>query len=151
MVNATEQAGRVDRRGASNVTTANLTHHGNNEATKAQPAEGRHDDPDVDQTIVDLDPDDEISQNLRRRLLLRRFWQSAASFWRGADARKSWLLTGAILLTIVVNLAVSYGMNVWNRSIFDSLEKHDADRVMFLALIYFPLLALSVGLLAALV
>jgi hypothetical protein len=45
----------------------------------------RHDDPDVDQTIVDLDPDDTRSQKLRRKLLLRRFWQSALGFWRGAD------------------------------------------------------------------
>jgi hypothetical protein len=37
-------------------------------------------DADVDQTIVDLDPENEVSQKLRRRLLLRRFWQSAAGF-----------------------------------------------------------------------
>jgi vitamin B12/bleomycin/antimicrobial peptide transport system ATP-binding/permease protein len=108
-----------------------------------------HDDPDVDQTIVDLDPDDTRSQKLRRKLLLRRFWQSALGFWRGADRRASWPLTIAILLTIVLNLAVSYGINVWNRSIFDGLEKHDSSRVLFLSLIYFPLLASSVCLMAA--
>jgi putative ATP-binding cassette transporter len=109
----------------------------------------RHDDPDVDQTIVDLDPDDTRSQKLRRKLLLRRFWQSALGFWRGADRRASWSLTTAILLTILLNLAVSYGINVWNRSIFDGLEKHDSSRVLFLSLIYFPLLASSVCLMTA--
>jgi vitamin B12/bleomycin/antimicrobial peptide transport system ATP-binding/permease protein len=109
----------------------------------------RHDDPDVDQTIVDLDPDDTRSQKLRRKLLLRRFWQSALGFWRGADGHASWPLTIAILLTILLNLAVSYGINVWNRSIFDGLEKHDASRVLFLSLIYFPLLASSVCLMTA--
>jgi vitamin B12/bleomycin/antimicrobial peptide transport system ATP-binding/permease protein len=112
-------------------------------------SDGRHEEPDVDQTIVDLDPDDTRSQKLRRKLLLRRFWQSALGFWRGADRRASWPLTIAILLTILLNLAVSYGINVWNRSIFDGLEKHDASRVLFLSLIYFPLLASSVCLMTA--
>jgi ABC-type multidrug transport system ATPase subunit len=48
--------------------------------------------PDIDQTIVDLDPDNEYSQKLHRRLLLHRFWQSAANFWRGRGARAPWLL-----------------------------------------------------------
>jgi vitamin B12/bleomycin/antimicrobial peptide transport system ATP-binding/permease protein len=112
-------------------------------------SDGRHEEPDVDQTIVDLDPDDTRSQKLRRKLLLRRFWQSALGFWRGADRRPSWSLTIAILLTILLNLAVSYGINVWNRSIFDGLEKHDSSRVLFLSLIYFPLLASSVCLMTA--
>jgi vitamin B12/bleomycin/antimicrobial peptide transport system ATP-binding/permease protein len=99
---------------------------------------------DIDQTIVDLDPEDQRSDKLRRRLLLRRFWESAASFWRGKGRRASWLLTAGILLTIVFNLVVSYGMNVWNRAIFDALEKHESSRVLLLSLIYFPLLASSV-------
>jgi vitamin B12/bleomycin/antimicrobial peptide transport system ATP-binding/permease protein len=101
-------------------------------------------DPDIDQTIVDLDPDNEHSQKLRRRLLLRRFWQSATSFWRGPGARAQWLLTGTILLTVLFALGASYGMNVWNRAIFDALEKHEVHRVFVLSLVYFPLLALSV-------
>jgi putative ATP-binding cassette transporter len=101
-------------------------------------------DPDIDQTIVNLDPDNEHSQKLRRRLLLRRFWQSAASLWRGAGSRAPRLLIAAIFLLILLSLAASYGMNIWNRAIFDALEKHDSGRVLFLSSIYFPLLALSV-------
>src|SRR3954452_7204832 len=56
----------------------------------------------------------------------------------------AWALLGAILLTIVLNLAAAYGMNLWNRAIFDALEKHDSSTVLFLSLIYFPLLATSV-------
>jgi hypothetical protein len=85
---------------------------------------------DLDEVIVDLDADSERSKKLRGRLLLRRFWQSAASFWHGTGSRRSWLLTGAILLTIVLNLAVSYGMNIWNRAIFDALEKQDSGTVL---------------------
>ena len=105
--------------------------------------------PDVDETIVSLDPARGISDQLRRRLLLLRFWQSAAGFWGAAGGRGSWLLTGAILLLILLNLAVSYGMNIWNRAIFDALEQRDATTVFFLSMVYFPLLAASVCLVVA--
>jgi putative ATP-binding cassette transporter len=100
--------------------------------------------PDLDQTIVDLDPHDEASNRLRRRLLLRRFWQSATGFWH--SGRLAWVLSGVILLTILLNLAAAYGMNVWNRAIFDALEKREGATVLVLSLVYFPLLAASVGL-----
>jgi vitamin B12/bleomycin/antimicrobial peptide transport system ATP-binding/permease protein len=105
--------------------------------------------PDVDETIVSLDPDSGITDLLRRRLLLRRFWQSAAGFWGAAGGRRSWLLTGAILLLILLNVAASYGMNIWNRAIFDALEKRDATTVFFWSMVYFPLLAASVCLAVA--
>jgi vitamin B12/bleomycin/antimicrobial peptide transport system ATP-binding/permease protein len=105
---------------------------------------------DVDETIVvSLDPDSGISDQLRRRLLLRRFWQSAAGFWGAAGGRWSRLLMGGILLLILLNLAVSYGMNIWNRAIFDALEKRDATTVFFMSMVYFPLLGASVCLVVA--
>ena len=100
--------------------------------------------PDIDQTIVDLDPRDETSDRLRRRLLLRRFWQSATGFWGSNGEHVAWVLSAAILLTILLNLAAAYGMNVWNRAIFDALERRDGSAVLFLSLVYFPLLAASV-------
>jgi vitamin B12/bleomycin/antimicrobial peptide transport system ATP-binding/permease protein len=106
--------------------------------------------PDADETIVvSLDPESGISDQLRRRLLLRRFWQGAKGFWGPAGGRRSWLLTGAILLLILLNLAASYGMNIWNRAIFDALEKRDATTVFFFSMVYFPLLAASVCLAVA--
>jgi putative ATP-binding cassette transporter len=105
--------------------------------------------PDVDETIVSLDPESGITDQLRRRLLLRRFWQSAAGFWGAAGGRRSRLLTGAILLLILLTLTVSYGMNIWNRAIFDALEQRDATTVFFLSMVYFPLLAASVCLVVA--
>ena len=106
--------------------------------------------PDADETIVvSLDPESGISDQLRRRLLLRRFWQGAKGFWGAAGGRRSWLLTGAILLLILLNLAASYGMNIWNRAIFDALEKRDAGTVFFVSMVYFPLLAVSVCLVVA--
>ena len=80
---------------------------------------------DADETIFSLDPANGLSEERRRRLLLRRFWQSAAEFWGAEGGRQAWLLTGVILLLILLNLAASYAMNLWNRAIFDALEKRD--------------------------
>lgn len=55
-----------------------------------------------------------------------------------------WLLPATILLTVVLSLAASYGMNLWNRAIFDALERRDSATVLFWSLIYFPLLVVSV-------
>jgi putative ATP-binding cassette transporter len=81
---------------------------------------------------------------LKRRYLLRRFWKSAAGFWGKRGERWSWVLSGALLLIILLNLATSYGMNLWNREIFDALEKRDSATVLFLSMLYFPLLVASV-------
>lgn len=80
----------------------------------------------------------------RRRLLIRRFYRSAVGFWGSNGDRLSWVFTCVIFLTIVLNILASYGINVWNRAIFDALEKRDTAAVSFLALIYVPLLAASV-------
>src|SRR5438477_5688740 len=100
---------------------------------------------DLNEEIIDLDPNEKSSQKLKRHLLLRRFWQSAFGFWsrkRGHGA--AWPLTGAILVLLLLQLATAYGMNVWNREIFGALENRDSSRALFVSLIYFPLLAASV-------
>ena len=56
----------------------------------------------------------------------------------------SWVLSALILLIILLNLAATYGMNVWTRAIFDALQKSDSGHVLFLSMIYLPLLAASV-------
>jgi vitamin B12/bleomycin/antimicrobial peptide transport system ATP-binding/permease protein len=97
-----------------------------------------------DEAIYSLDPESGLSEALRRRLLLRRFWQSAGEFWGANGRRQAWLLTAVILLLILLNLAASYGMNLWNRAIFDALEKRDASSILFLSIVYCALLAASV-------
>jgi vitamin B12/bleomycin/antimicrobial peptide transport system ATP-binding/permease protein len=100
--------------------------------------------PTTPETIFSLDPEGGVTTRMRRRLLLQRFWQSAAGFWRGRSVRLAWLLSAAILALILANLAASYAMNVWNREIFNGLEQREAGLVLTLSLIYFPLLAASV-------
>jgi putative ATP-binding cassette transporter len=80
----------------------------------------------------------------KRRHLLRRFWKSAAGFWGKREERLSWVLSGAVLLIILLNVSTSYGMNLWNREIFDALERRDSQTVLFLSTLYFPLLLASV-------
>jgi vitamin B12/bleomycin/antimicrobial peptide transport system ATP-binding/permease protein len=80
----------------------------------------------------------------RRRYLLQRFWRDARGFWGRRGGGSAWALSGLTLLTILANLASLYAMNLWNRALFDGLEKHDASRVLFLSLIYFPIMVASV-------
>ena len=84
------------------------------------------------------------ANRLRRHLLLRRFWKGALGFWRAGGDRLCWVLPGTILLAIFLSLAAAYGMNLWNRAIFDALERRDATTVLFWSILYFPLLTVSV-------
>jgi putative ATP-binding cassette transporter len=81
---------------------------------------------------------------LKSRDLLRRFWNSAAGFWGQYGTPVSWFLSGALLFIVLLNLAASYGMNVWHRVIFDALQASDSDTVLLLSTLYVPLLAASV-------
>jgi vitamin B12/bleomycin/antimicrobial peptide transport system ATP-binding/permease protein len=81
---------------------------------------------------------DEIAS--KRRYLLRRFWRAALGFWGRKGMRAAWSLSA----TILANLGALYGINVWNRALFDGLEKHNSQSVLFLSLIYFPIMVASV-------
>jgi vitamin B12/bleomycin/antimicrobial peptide transport system ATP-binding/permease protein len=118
------------------------------------PADGdqrEEDTDDIESKIADLASDDDASNRLRRLLLLGRFWRGArgfwakTGFWTKTGDRLAWLLTGTILLTVLLFIAASYGMNVWNRAIFDALQRQDGATVLYWSLLYFPLLAASVA------
>ena len=80
----------------------------------------------------------------KSRGLLRQFWNSAAGFWGQYGTPVSWFLSGALLFIVLLNLAASYGMNVWHRVIFDALQASDSDTVLLLSMLYVPLLVASV-------
>jgi len=90
-----------------------------------------------------LNPTVEADDAVRKQLI-RRFWRAATGFWRKGGDRRAWLLTGGILAIVLAQLFFQYQMNVWNRSLFDALEKKDAAIVLYQALIYVPLLVASV-------
>lgn len=85
----------------------------------------------------------EIDKRTRRRLM-RRFWRTARGFWGRKGDRRAWILTAALVTLLLVNLYLSYRMNVWNRDVFNALEKRDAAGVLAQALLYIPLLFFSV-------
>jgi len=95
-----------------------------------------------------LEPDPELSpeeaEQLRRDYLLTRFWISAKGFWQTGGGRLSWTLSFGLLALIVLQIGFQYGINVWNRSIFDAIEKKDAAKVFYLTGIFFPLAVGSV-------
>jgi vitamin B12/bleomycin/antimicrobial peptide transport system ATP-binding/permease protein len=84
-------------------------------------------------------------ERLRRSYLLRRFWRTARGFWSGHRRAVAWSLTSGLLLVVLLNIAASYGMNLWNRAMFDALQNKNGQTVLFLSFLYFALLAASVG------
>jgi vitamin B12/bleomycin/antimicrobial peptide transport system ATP-binding/permease protein len=89
--------------------------------------------------------DAEGVEQARRRYLLKRFWITAKGFWSSRGDRRAWLLTVCLLIGIGLTLAAQYGVNVWNRAIFDALQNKDAASVFTLTGIFIPLAAASVG------
>src|SRR6201986_5681272 len=90
-----------------------------------------------------VEPDPELSpeeaEQVRKRYLLTRFWISARGYWGRNGDRLAWLFTIGLLLLIVAHVAVQYGINVWNRAIFDAIEKRDSIGVFHLTALFFPL------------
>jgi vitamin B12/bleomycin/antimicrobial peptide transport system ATP-binding/permease protein len=101
---------------------------------------GDHVDPPPPEVV---EPDPELSpeeaEQVRKDYLLTRFWISARGYWGKNGDRLAWLFTIALLLLIVANVGFQYGINVWNRAIFDAIEKRDSATVYYLAAVFFPL------------
>jgi putative ATP-binding cassette transporter len=91
--------------------------------------------------ILETDPglSLEEAEQIRRHYLLKRFWISAKGFWGVAGGRLAWVLTGGLLVLIFLQLSFQYGINLWNRAIFDAIEKRDAAVVLHLTAVFFPL------------
>src|SRR5688572_30073293 len=93
--------------------------------------------PPPPQLVDPLAPSDaqEVEQ-ARRRYLLQRFWITAKGFWSRRGDRRAWPLTGGLLVGIGLTLAAQYGVNIWNRAIFDALQNKDAATVFTLTGIF---------------
>lgn len=90
-----------------------------------------------------VEPDPELSpeeaEQARKDYLLTRFWISARGYWGRNGDRLAWLFTIGLLILIIANVGFQYGINVWNRAIFDAIEKRDSATVYYLAAVFFPL------------
>jgi putative ATP-binding cassette transporter len=95
-----------------------------------------------------VEPDEELppeeAAQLRKAYLLTRFWISARGYWGRKGDRLAWVFTIGLLLLIVAYVGLQYGINVWNRAIFDGIEKRDSSTVLFLTAVFFPLALASV-------
>src|SRR5882757_271643 len=95
-----------------------------------------------------VEPDRELSpeeaEEARKSYLLTRFWISARGYWGRHGDRLSWPFTIGLLLLIVGTVSFQYRINVWNRAIFDAIEKRDSATVFHLTAIFFPLAVGSV-------
>src|SRR5262249_58410806 len=90
-------------------------------------------------------PIDEVA----RRRLLGRFWQIARGFWGRRAGTPAWWLTGALLAIVLAQLFVQYRINVWNRAVFDALEKKDSADALTPPLLYLPLVLAGASLAVA--
>lgn len=91
----------------------------------------------------DLESDAELTpeeaEQARKDYLLTRFWISARGFWGKNGDRLAWPFSIGLVMLIVLTVGFQYGINVWNRAIFDAIEKRDAATVFHLSAVFFPL------------
>src|ERR1044071_9197038 len=112
------------------------------QAKEAEQAEEVEEAKEVDEEIEALEerkeePEDpEEIERLKRKYMVRRFWQAARRFWTSQGSVTAWLLTVGLLAVIVLNIAAAYAMNVWNRNIFDALQNKDTGAVVTLSGVY---------------
>jgi vitamin B12/bleomycin/antimicrobial peptide transport system ATP-binding/permease protein len=98
--------------------------------------------PEILETDPELSP--EAAEQARTDYLLTRFWISAKGFWGtglwgvGGD-RLAWIFSIGLVILIVANVGFQYDINVWNRAIFDAIEKRDSATMFYLTLVFFPL------------
>src|SRR3982075_4524839 len=91
--------------------------------------------------MLETDPEmsQEEAEQARKDYLLTRFWISARGFWGKGGDRLVWVFSIGLLVLIVTNVGFQYGINVWNRAIFDAIEKRDSATVFYLTAVFFPL------------
>ena len=86
----------------------------------------------------------DTTDRTKQSALVRRFARAARGFWTGDQRRIAWLMTSALVVLIVLQVFASYRINVWNREIFDALEKKDGAAVIQQAWLFVPLAAFSI-------
>jgi vitamin B12/bleomycin/antimicrobial peptide transport system ATP-binding/permease protein len=91
--------------------------------------------------VVESDPEmtPEEAEEARKDYLLTRFWISARGYWGKKGGRLAWVFCIGLAILIVANVLFQYGINVWNRAIFDAIEKRDSGTVFYLTAVFFPL------------
>src|SRR5437763_763964 len=85
-------------------------------------------------------------QRAQKKPLVRRFWRTARGFWSSPRTWKvAWLMTACLICLVVGQLFFQDQLNVWNKTIFDALEKKDSATVLRQAMMFVPLAAGSIA------
>src|ERR1700733_9374439 len=73
--------------------------------------------------IIEPDPEltPEEAEEARKRYLLRRFWISARGYWGRSGDRLALPFSAGLVVLIIGTVGFQYGINVWNRLIFDDI------------------------------
>lgn len=97
--------------------------------------------------LVESDPamTPEELERARKKYLLRRFWISARGYWGRRGDKIAWPFSVGLLALICINVGFQYGVNVWNRGLFDAIEQRNGPTVYYLAALFPPLVLGSVG------
>ena len=115
-----------------------------------EPVKAKVASPEVAPPPEPIEPDQglppEEAAQARKRYLLRRFWHSARGYWSRHGDKFAWPCTIGLLALIGINVGFQYGINLWNRGIFDAIEKRDAHTVYVLSVVFPPLVLGSVAL-----
>lgn len=88
----------------------------------------------------------EEAEEARKSYLLKRFWISARGYWSRRGDRFAWPVSIGLFVLIGLNVCFQYGINVWNREIFDAIEQRNASSVYHLGALFPPLVLGSVAL-----
>ncbi|MBI2739039.1 MAG: ABC transporter [Rhodospirillales bacterium] len=74
-----------------------------------------------------------------------RFWQMSRGFLAGKASFYPWALIGLLVLSVVLDLALQYRLNLWNRDFFNALDRRDGSIAWAQAQMLFVLVASSVA------
>jgi putative ATP-binding cassette transporter len=66
------------------------------------------------------------SDAVPKRSFMRQFWRIARGYYTSpGDRRRAWMLTIAVLVFTIAQIAVQVRFNIWNRDFFNALENRD--------------------------
>jgi len=95
---------------------------------------------------------DTAIERAQKKPLVRRFWMTARGFWSSKRSWKvAWLMTAVLIALVVGQLVFQYQLNIWNKAIFDALEKKDAAAVLHQSMLFIPLCVGSIAVAVAVV